>query len=444
MIVFYLAAAILTLVAIAIVVVPLLKKIDVDEANDLRLNNNVNAASDRLKYLQREFDSGNIDENEYQNARSDIEKNLALDIEKADADRIQSNSSSPIMAMVVALAIPLLAGYLYLTLGTPDAIDGVETMDTAAVQQQQPQQEPSASDIDAMVTGLAKRLNESEPDNLEGWYRLAQSYLVLGRYDEAIDAAKRVRELSDDDPAALLLHASAISGTRDGAIDNEVEELVMAVIQQQPDNPQALWMAGMAARQRDQPMIAVEYWNRLMPLLDSQPEQQQELKQLITITESEISGTKPDASVAAEQTTESDQDETSSAVTSPVVDSNDADAGAVQARLAVNVSLDPKLAASADPDDTVFIFARALEGPPMPLAVIRKKVSDLPVDVELDDSNAMLPAMTLSKFEQVLVGARISSSGDPIGQTGDLEGSASPIDTNAEKIVRVVIDTVRP
>lgn len=443
MIVFYIAAAVLTLIAIAIVVPPLLKKNRLHQDADVRLRDNVSAAQDRLRYLDRELSNGKIDDTEYHAARTDIEKNLALDIDKVDPDAQHANASSPVMAIIVALAVPLFAGYLYLTLGTPTAIDSDAVAGAEAPGGTQTP--PSTDDINAMVEGLAKRLNESEPDNVEGWYRLAQSYLVLGRHEEAITAAERVRELSNDDPAALLLHASALSGSRDGQIDDEVEQIVLGVIKRQPDNAQALWMAGMAARQREQLPAAIDYWNRLLPLLEQNPEQQQELRTLIASTEAQANAATQDGTdtqVSAEpvdskpaQANDTATESSTAGTQQPVATST--------TRLVVNVSLDAALLQAAGPDDTVFIFARALDGPPMPLAVARKKVSELPLTVELDDSSAMLPAMTLSKFPEVLVGARISASGDPIGQSGDLEGSVSPITTAGEKQVDVVINSVR-
>lgn len=448
MIVFYIVVAVLTLVAIAIIVPPLLKKNRFDQDTNLRLRDNVSAAQDRLGYLDRELSHGKIDDTEYQIARADIEKNLALDLDKIDADKDnvdeqQSIGSSPVMAVVVALAVPLFAGYLYLTLGTPDAIENQAVATTESAESAQPP--PSTEDINAMVEGLAKRLNESEPDNVEGWYRLAQSYLVLGRYEEAIPAAERVRELSNDDPAALLLHASALSGNRDGQIDDEVEKIVLDVIKRQPDNAQALWMAGMAARQREQLPAAIDYWNRLLPLLEQNPEQQQELRTLIATTEAQAStGAQAGAdSQGDSEPVESESTQTNNDQNDSATENNEKPVATSTSRLVVNVSLEETLLEDARPDDTVFVFARALDGPPMPLAVARKKVSDLPLTVQLDDSSAMLPAMTLSKFSEVLVGARISASGDPIGQTGDLEGSVSPVSTDGETQVNVVINSVR-
>jgi cytochrome c-type biogenesis protein CcmH len=104
------------------------------------------------------------------------------------------------------------------------------------------------------------------------------------------------------------------------------------------------------------------------------------------------------------------------------------------------VTLDPALAAQAAPESTVFVFARAVQGPRMPLAILRRQVKDLPVTVTLDDSLAMSPAMTLSKFDQVTVGARVSASGNAMPQSGDLEGSQSPVSVASSGSVAITID----
>ncbi|MGH8682561.1 MAG: c-type cytochrome biogenesis protein CcmI/CycH, partial [Burkholderiales bacterium] len=107
------------------------------------------------------------------------------------------------------------------------------------------------------------------------------------------------------------------------------------------------------------------------------------------------------------------------------------------------VSLAPALAAQAAPTDTVFIFARAASGPPMPLAVLRKQVKDLPLEFALDDSLAMAPNLKLSGFAEVIVGARVSRSGNATPQSGDLQGVSRPVKVGAAGVA-VVIDTAVP
>jgi hypothetical protein len=108
----------------------------------------------------------------------------------------------------------------------------------------------------------------------------------------------------------------------------------------------------------------------------------------------------------------------------------------------VSVKLSPALAAKAAPGDAVYIFARAAQGPKMPLAIVRKQVKDLPVTVTLDDSMAMVPEMNMSRFPVLVIGARVSKSGDAITKPGDLEGYTAPLKAGATGPVAIVIDTV--
>ena len=120
---------------------------------------------------------------------------------------------------------------------------------------------------------------------------------------------------------------------------------------------------------------------------------------------------------------------------------DEAKALASQRPLHGKVTLSKKIAAQASPDDTVFIFARSAEGPAVPLAVMRKQVRDLPFAFALDDSMAMAPGMKLSAHPRVIVGARVSKSGDPAPKPGDLQGASAPVANDAQG-VSVVIDSV--
>jgi cytochrome c-type biogenesis protein CcmH len=120
--------------------------------------------------------------------------------------------------------------------------------------------------------------------------------------------------------------------------------------------------------------------------------------------------------------------------------STKAPANAAQA-ITGKVSLSPAMLGKVDPTDTVFILARAAEGPKMPLAVLRKQVKDLPLEFSLDDSMAMQPQLKLSGFDKVVVVARISKSGTPMAQPGDVQGTTATIKPGT-KGLNIVIDSV--
>jgi cytochrome c-type biogenesis protein CcmH len=177
-------------------------------------------------------------------------------------------------------------------------------------------------------------------------------------------------------------------------------------------------MAATAAYQSGQYQTAADYYHKVEPLLDGQPLQQ--VKSMIQQLAQQGYGSDPTAVAAAPQPDQS------------------------TVSLQVNVTLDPALKDKAAPNDTVFIFAKAVNGPPMPLAVVRKTVADLPLTVTLDDTQAMTPQLKLSSFDQVTVGARISSTGNAMTQSGDLQGQAQPINTGTSEAVDITIDEVTP
>jgi cytochrome c-type biogenesis protein CcmH len=102
------------------------------------------------------------------------------------------------------------------------------------------------------------------------------------------------------------------------------------------------------------------------------------------------------------------------------------------------------LAGEVKPGDTLFVYAKAEQGPPMPLAVVRKQAADLPLQVTLNDAMAMTPQMKLSSFSQVKIGARISRSGNAVSQSGDLFGEVSAVTVGRSEPVVVRITQRAP
>ncbi len=354
-------------------------------------------------------------------ANDDERKRIAEELlASLEEEQNQSPNTSKAGAVVVGLVVPLLALGMYAWLGSPALIDGkaVPRATTAS-------HGAGGMTMAEAIAKLEQRLQEN-PDNAEGWYMLARSYIAENRYDKAASAMERVIELTGEtDPNLLLQYADALAMADNGRVAGKPAEIVHKALAIKPDFPEALWLAGIAESQSDNLGKAIAYWRKAVPLLESQPESQAELKNQIDIAEkklAEMGGTVPEL---AEQ--------------APAANSG----SAAGASIRVSVDIAPQLATKADPDDAVFIYARAASGPPMPLAATRTTVSALPVTVTLDDSQAMMPQMKLSSSPQIIVGARISKSGQAIPQPGDLEGTEGPFNTSDTKEVAVTIDTVR-
>ena len=205
-----------------------------------------------------------------------------------------------------------------------------------------------------------------------------------------------------------------------GRITGEPFDMIKRALQLKPDDTTGLWLAGLGYEEQGDYEQAVQHWRKLELMLQDDPASQNEVRNLIARAEQKLG--RP---VAVE-----------TAPAKPAATSSVA--------LKVTISLDEALKDKVAAEDTVFIFARAMEGPPMPLAAVRKQVRDLPVTVTLDDSMAMMPQMKLSNFSEVRVGARISKSGSVGAQTGDLQGEIAPVKTDSKMTIEVKIDQLIP
>ena len=269
----------------------------------------------------------------------------------------------------------------------------LENPAAASIEQQIP-------DIDAMVAQLEEKL-KTEPENPTGWFMLGRSYMVMKRFPDAATAFEEAHKQNPQDADTKLSLADALAMTNGGKMAGRPAQLVDEALALSPENPKALWLAGMAAREINMNQQAISYWQRLLPLLASDPKSSEEVKSLIL----QAGGTIPTS------------DPTSTAST-PIADTD-----GVRAL----VSISAELLSNTSPDDLVFVYAKAVQGPPMPLAAARRQVRELPLDITLDDSMGMMPQLKMSDHTQWIVGARISKSGQPIAASGDLYAESGPV-----------------
>jgi cytochrome c-type biogenesis protein CcmH len=230
-----------------------------------------------------------------------------------------------------------------------------------------------------------------------------------------------------DQPAILISLADARAMTQGGRISGAPAELVAKALVLDPDNQTALWLAGKAEAEAGNNAEAVKYWRRVEALSQDDPATLAEIRSQIAAAE-QAGGLAPAAQPEA-------------AEAQPSAPAAPETAGVA---ITVDVSLDPALAAQADPGDTVFVFARALQGPPMPLAVARHTVAELPLRVTLTDAMAMMPQMKLSNFPAVRVSARVSRSGDAMTKPGDLVSEDARVDIASADSVSLKIDRAVP
>jgi cytochrome c-type biogenesis protein CcmH len=388
----------------------------------------------QLAELDADLKMGRLDENQYAAARHDLERELLDDLAPSGAPATTKPARGGQWAVVLlVIAIPLMAVALYQQLGSKQIITLLEQNGaaTTAASGTPGKHEMGEQSLEHMVDVLAERL-KNKPDDLRGWILLARSYETLNRYADALGAYRNARRLSGDNPEVLADYADALVMANGGRFNDEAGEVLQTAVEAEPNNVKALWLIGHWKNQQGAYTEAISYWQRAAALLPAGSQDTAIIAQQITQLQQRL-GITPTAPVA---------------VATPAPAGAPATAGggtaAAGQAITVTVSLDPALTAQAAPESTVFIFARAVQGPRMPLAIIRRQVKDLPVTVTLDDSLAMSPAMTLSKFDQVTIGARVSASGNAMPQSGDLEGSQSPVSVASPGTVAVTIDRKVP
>ncbi|MCB1859983.1 MAG: c-type cytochrome biogenesis protein CcmI [Gammaproteobacteria bacterium] len=419
MMLFWIITAVMIMAALLLLAPPLLlnrrsESLDRDQQN-------VVIARERLAELEAERDQGILDQAQFEKSKGELEQSLLLDLDQKGEERVETGStgSGRLALAAVAVFVPALTLGLYAYLGTPEL---VEPINPALAEAHTTGGElPS---VEQMMSALVERL-EQNPEDAQGWYLLGRTNMALKEYANAVAAFEKVHQLVGDEPSLLLAWADAIAMNEQGNMLGKPAELIRKAVELVPDDTTALWLAGMVEAQAGDHQLAISYWERLAPQVQDDPQASARIAALISGSREKVErfGQK-DAAVP----------ETSTVETSAVVGKS----------VSVRVSLSSGLNGKVDPDEALFIYARALLGPKMPLAAARRKVRDLPLTLTLDDSGAMMPTMKISNFKQVIVGARVSRSGGAIAQSGDLNGEMAPVDVGADAIVDIVIDKVVP
>ncbi len=369
---------------------------------------NIIIARHRLAELKEQLQAGALTQALYDEQLAELEQALSDDL---DIVQVQAPpSQGRWMAAVLLVAMPLFAGSLYWTLGNYQSLN-------QANQVQANQAPPELEQITKMVEGLAERLKK-QPDDALGWAMLGRSYKYLQQFPKAVDAFAHAYQLIGDQPEIMLLYADSLAYVNNEQLAGKPAELVFKALTIEPDNVTGLWLGGMAKAQAGEFVEAMVLWKKLEAILPPGSEAQQEIQGLMAKIATQIPG-------AGQNNTQI----TPSVPSSPAVASID-----------VQVSLASELQQSASPTDTVFIYAQALAGPQMPLAIVRKQVSDLPLTVSLTDAMAMMPNMKLSNFAEVRLLARVSKSGNAMQQSGDLIGIIDQITLSDKSPHKIIIN----
>ncbi len=362
---------------------------------------------DQFRELERDLETGTLTSEQYTHARAELERRLLDDVESDAEGATRASGSARRTALAVAIALPVCAALLYLYLGNPQALTAPKhaAVDASSI---------SVDQFKHMTEKLAARM-QSNPDDPIGWMMLGRAYKALERYPDAVAALQHAEKLAPRNSEILVEYAEALALNRAGNLEGEPTRLVERALRISPDDQKALTLAGTAAFGRKDYAASVRYWERLKAAIPSDSELGRALSSGIAEAKARAGGKTP----------------------GPVRTHRSPDASKTVSGV---VRLSPALAASAAPDDAVFVFARAVQGPKMPLAVLKRQVKDLPLTFKLDDTMAMTPGRELSSVDRVVVGARVSKSGSATPRAGDLEGASQAVEPGASGVL-VIIDS---
>lgn len=404
MITFLVIALLMLTIACAWVLVPLLSRRPVATIEGDA--SNLSVLRDQRAELEADLANGVLSAEQYDVARVELDRRV-LEEAAGTASPPEASRSSVWTAALLAAGFPIAAASLYLVLGTPASL----LPGFAQVADRDPQKGPTAQEIETMIERVKERL-AANPDDVAGWTVLARTYYVLGRAKDAAVAYERASALAPDNADLLADFADAVAITQDRSLEGRPEAIVARALRANPNQWKANALAGTIAFRRGDYRLAVEHWERVKAAVPADSPVAQSIESSLAEARSLAQGAKAGPATTG-------------------------------AKVAGVVTLAPALAAGVAPDDTVFVFARPADGSRMPLALLRMKARDLPLAFTLDDSTAMLPGRKLSDHAAVIVGARVSKSGNAQPQSGDLEATLPDVKLGASDL-KLVIDRRLP
>ena len=381
---------------------------------------NIALYREQLDDLERDLASGTLSQDLFEQSKAELEQRMLEDAAAAATGQHGAARRNFALAGGLGVVIPAIAVALYLKLGSPTVLDAPGSVAQPVMEAQH------AGQMEVMVGRLAERLKKA-PGDAEGWALLGRSYVEMRQYPEAVTAFQHAALLIKNDAVLLADYADALAMVQGHSLQGEPEKLIQQALSIDPNNDKALALAGTVAFDRKDYKAAARHWEKRLALLPAGSESAQEISANIAEAKA-LSGDKAAVAQLPPPAKELDQIQ-AAAPTGGVVSGN--------------VFITPSLEARLKPNDTLFVFARAANGPKMPLAIINAKAGALPMKFTLSDDMAMTPTMKLSGFEKVQIVARISKSGGAAPQSGDFEGVSAPTLVGTSDL-RVVIDHALP
>jgi cytochrome c-type biogenesis protein CcmH len=401
---FWMINALLLVLAALFVAIPLWRGVARNNAV-VRDAANLEIYRDQIAELETDLKNGLLTQEQYEQGKRELQARMLDEVHPDARQAVSPRDPHKVLAIVLVVLIPLASAGLYLKVGNLQIFN-------------QPAGHGGAATIEMLEARADK--NPSDPEAL---LMLARSYAEASRFKEAAKVYDSLVKIVPDEAWIWADYADALAMTLQ-TLQGEPTKILERAYELDPNNLKTLELLGTAGMERQDYAATVKYWEKLLKMIPAENPDVQMIKEGVRQARQLLSKQKGGKAK---------------------LDAINAETGKSSAagaeRITGTVVLDASLKDKVSPGDTVFVLARAAQGPKMPLAILRKQVRDLPMSFSLDDNMAMTPEMKMSNFDQIVVVARISKSGNAMSQPGDLQGLSKPLKPGTQG-VKLSIDQV--
>ncbi len=421
MMIFWIVCALMLVIALLFVILPLWLG-NLKNNTVARDSANLEIFRDQIAEMDADLRNGLLTQDMYEQGKRELQTRLVDEVGEAKStNSVTVRNPLKVLALVLTVLLPLSAVGLYWKVGNRHALlqqaGNVSADQFASVR--------SESALKALEEKVA-----AHPEDTESLFQLARSYAEVERFTDAVQAYDKLTQLVPNEAQLWADYADVLAMASGRTLAGTPTKLLGKALAIEPDNFKALALSGSAAMERGDYSSAVGFWEKLLKLIPKEDENAKIVENGIqharVLLAQKTGGKAPLQNEQPAAARENSQ---------PAQGGKEAISG--------TIVLSDKLKAQASPEDTLFVLVRAAQGPKMPLAIVRKQVKDLPLKFTLDDSTAMSPQMKMSNFDQVVVIAKVSKSGNPITQPGDLQGMSAVMKPGA-KGLKLSIDQVAP
>jgi cytochrome c-type biogenesis protein CcmH len=417
MIIFWIICALMLAIALLFVALPLWRGSSKSTAVQ-RDSANLAIFRDQVAEMDADLRNGLLTQEMYEQGKRELQSQLLDEVgEGQGASQTVVHNPLKALALVLSVVLPLTAIGVYWKVGNQEALLQKESV----VNAEGFNHVRSEESLKALEEELA-----AKPDDAEGLLLLARSYSARERFAEAAKTYDKLTQLIPNEAQLWADYADVLAMSSGRTLEGAPTKLLDKALALDPDNFKALALSGSAAMERGDFAATIRHWEKLLQMIPADDENAKIVE----------SGVQQARELMAQKSGGKSSDKKQRAATAePMQGGKEGITG--------TVVLSDALKARVSPNDTLFVLVRAAEGPKMPLAIVRKQVKDLPFSFTLDDSTAMSPQMKVSNFDQVVVIARISKSGNAMTQAGDLQGMSATVKPGTTGL-KLSIDKIVP